>query len=496
MYSTPSSLLFATFLALTASATPSHESKRCTGTISSLNDVAAAIKCTTININSFTATPGVTFDLELLDGTTVNLLGDVTFGVSNWAGPLFQIAGNNVVFNGNGHTFNGNGPSYWDGQGGNGGVTKPKFMKVKNTGTFTNLKILNSPVHVFSVGGSGPLTISSITIDDSAGDKPNSASGSNPAGHNTDGFDVSASNIIIKDCVVMNQDDCLAINKGSNITFQNNKCSGGHGISIGSISSSVTVSDIYITGNTVTNSDNGLRIKMDADATGSTVSGIYYTGNTLSTIHKYGVLIDQSYPSTLGTPGTGVILSNVQMISGNTVSVDSSATRVAVNCGSGACTGTWNWSGLTATGGKTGTINYTGITGFSNTGTTTTTSKTSTTTTKSSTTTTKTSTTTTTKTSTTTSKTTTTTSASSTGTVAAYGQCGGIGYTGPTTCVSGWTCVYSNDYYSYVSPDELLKHASTYDSRLSSANVFKPKLDLCGSDYCLSKPVFFAHKYG
>ncbi|KAG8904493.1 hypothetical protein FRC01_008706, partial [Tulasnella sp. 417] len=62
-------------------------------------------------------------------------------------------------------------------------------------------------------------------------------------------------------------------------------------------------------------------------------------------------------------------------------------------------------------------------------------------------------TTTTTKTSTTTSKTTTTTtktstSASATGTVAAYGQCGGIGYTGPTTCVSGWTCVYSNDYYS------------------------------------------------
>ncbi|KAF3923588.1 hypothetical protein ABW21_db0201584 [Orbilia brochopaga] len=30
----------------------------------------------------------------------------------------------------------------------------------------------------------------------------------------------------------------------------------------------------------------------------------------------------------------------------------------------------------------------------------------------------------------------------------AYGQCGGATWTGPTTCVSGWTCVYSNDYYS------------------------------------------------
>jgi acetylxylan esterase len=29
-----------------------------------------------------------------------------------------------------------------------------------------------------------------------------------------------------------------------------------------------------------------------------------------------------------------------------------------------------------------------------------------------------------------------------------YGQCGGIGYTGPTVCVAGTTCTYSNAYYS------------------------------------------------
>ncbi|PPQ84245.1 hypothetical protein CVT24_012922 [Panaeolus cyanescens] len=34
----------------------------------------------------------------------------------------------------------------------------------------------------------------------------------------------------------------------------------------------------------------------------------------------------------------------------------------------------------------------------------------------------------------------------------AYGQCGGQGWTGPTTCVSGYTCVYSNDYYSQCVP--------------------------------------------
>jgi len=29
-----------------------------------------------------------------------------------------------------------------------------------------------------------------------------------------------------------------------------------------------------------------------------------------------------------------------------------------------------------------------------------------------------------------------------------WGQCGGIGWTGPTTCPSGWSCIVSNPYYS------------------------------------------------
>ncbi|CAL1715503.1 unnamed protein product [Somion occarium] len=34
------------------------------------------------------------------------------------------------------------------------------------------------------------------------------------------------------------------------------------------------------------------------------------------------------------------------------------------------------------------------------------------------------------------------------GTVTQYGQCGGIGWTGATACVSGFTCTKLNDYYS------------------------------------------------
>ncbi|KAF3941967.1 Endoglucanase-1 [Dactylella cylindrospora] len=34
----------------------------------------------------------------------------------------------------------------------------------------------------------------------------------------------------------------------------------------------------------------------------------------------------------------------------------------------------------------------------------------------------------------------------------AWGQCGGINWTGPTTCVSGYVCTYSNDWYSQCIP--------------------------------------------
>ncbi|CAE7230868.1 unnamed protein product [Rhizoctonia solani] len=329
--------------------------RRCTGTISSLDDVTAAQKCTTININAFTVPAGKTFAISALDGTTINLLGDVKFGVANWAGPLFSIAGNKLVFNGNGHTFDGQGASYWDGQGGNGGVTKPHpMMKIKMSGTYSNVKVLNSPAHVYSISNPAALVMSKLTIDNSAGDKPNSKSVL------SDGFDVSTTDLTIEDSTIYNQDDCIAINKGSNIIFQRNTCSGGHGISIGSVSADATVNNIQILNNKVVNNDQALRIKTKADATNASVTNVVFNGNTATGIKKYGVIVDQSYPSTLGTPGNNVAMSGISFGTNN-IAVTSDAQRVAVNCGS-KCTGTWDWSGLTVTGGKAGKVyNYKGI---------------------------------------------------------------------------------------------------------------------------------------
>jgi polygalacturonase len=132
--------------------------------------------------------------------------------------------------------------------------------------------VINSPARTYSISNPAPLTITNVVIDNctfflytranfsiythmtlALGDKTNSNSSGKAAGHNTDGcaysncifnrplclsvahplpVDCSTHNLLITDSVIHNQDDCLAINKGTNITFQRNKCTGGHGISV------------------------------------------------------------------------------------------------------------------------------------------------------------------------------------------------------------------------------------------------------------------------
>lgn len=355
------------FLVAGIAAVTATSSSSCIGTISSLNDVSSAIKCTTVNINAFTVPAGQTFELQLLDGTTVNVLGEIQFGNVSWAGPLFQVRGNDITFNGNNQRWDGGGPFYWDGRGTGGGMTKPHpMMAISISGTLNDVYVVNSPAHAFSIGNPGPLTVSGVTVDDSQGNYPNSRSGKSSAAHNTDGFDVGGSNLIIKNCTVLNQDDCLAIGRGTNITFTDNYCEGGHGVSIGSISSNVIVSDIEISGNNVVSSAYSFRIKTDTSATNSAVKNVTYIANTATNCTYYGVLVTQSYPSNMGTPGNGVTISDINFSSGTTsLTANSGAYRVAVNCGSGSCIGNWDWSGLEASGGKAGSIiNNDVITGF------------------------------------------------------------------------------------------------------------------------------------
>jgi len=57
---------------------------------------------------------------------------------------------------------------------------------------------------------------------------------------------------------------------------------------------------------------------------------------------------------------------------------------------------------------------------------------------------------------------------------AAYAQCGGQGWTGATTCVSGYTCTYSNQYYSQCLPGSAATTLSTSTTQPSSTSASQP----------------------
>jgi polygalacturonase len=216
--------------------------------------------------------------------------------------------------------------------------------------TITGLNVKNTPVQGFSINSVTGLTLDHITIDNSAGDVTN-------GGHNTDAFDVgSSTEVTISYANIKNQDDCLAINSGTNIHFTGGTCSGGHGLSIGSVGgrSNNDVKNVIIENSTISNSQNGVRIKTVYDATGS-VNNVTYRDITLSGITKYGIVVEQDYQngSPTGTPTTGVPITALT-VDGVTGDVKSSATPVYILCGSGSCSG-WKWGGVSVSGGKKST---------------------------------------------------------------------------------------------------------------------------------------------
>lgn len=64
-----------------------------------------------------------------------------------------------------------------------------------------------------------------------------------------------------------------------------------------------------------------------------------------------------------------------------------------------------------------------------------------------------------------------------------WSQCGGNGWTGPTTCVSGYTCTFSNDWYSQCIPGTGSPNPTTPTTpptTTTPAPGGKPTLYLCG----------------
>ncbi|KAI9643301.1 hypothetical protein NHQ30_007919 [Ciborinia camelliae] len=283
---------------------------------------------------------------SVMNGTTITFAGRTTFGYTNSSG--FTP----IVFGGCGITItaepgaiiDGNGQAYWDGLGSNGGKPKPNtFIKASNligSSVIENLYILNWPVHLFSITGAKGLTVRNMFLNNAAGDAPNAASGNISAGHNSDGFGIkTSSDVTVKDSIVYNQDDCVAVTSGNNITIDNLYCYGGHGLSIGSVGgkSNNNVTNITFQNSEVVNSTNGPRIKSNYDTTGF-ISNITYRNIKLTNIATYGIDIQQDYLNggPTGDPSNGVIIANItfENVTGTALP---GAKNYYILCGDGSC---------------------------------------------------------------------------------------------------------------------------------------------------------------
>ncbi|KAL7747410.1 hypothetical protein RI367_007164 [Sorochytrium milnesiophthora] len=336
----------------------------------------ALTHCDNVVIDSITVPAGTTLDLsKLKSGSTVSLRGNISFEHSEWKGPLVQISGDNITVDGAGAVLDGNGHLYWllalysghrsvpmmtfyfrDGQGGNGGVLKPKFISVSGVtnSLVRNLKVVRSPVHIFSISHCKNLSMSDVVIDNSQGD--------DAGAHNTDGFDVGNSdNVDIRRVTVHNQDDCVAVNSGTNLYFGQFTCTGSHGLSIGSVGHGDfdVVKNVTFADSVVQDSANGIRVK----AWPSTISGasgqvsdITYTNITLCNISKYGIDVQQNYLNSgpKGQPTDGVSIDNLRL-QGVHGEVQPDAHKFNILCGDTSCSN-WRFDNVALTGGRSGDV--------------------------------------------------------------------------------------------------------------------------------------------
>ncbi|EEY70270.1 polygalacturonase [Phytophthora infestans T30-4] len=200
--------------------------------------------------------------------------------------------------------------------------------------TVSGFTLKNMPYRTFSILSSQKTTISGLTLDASAGDD---------LAKNTDGFDLSGNDYVtIKGNKIYNQDDCLAMQSSTNTVFSNNYCSGGHGISIGSlggstVTSSDTVSGLTVSGNSIVNSVNGIRIK--------TIIGL----KGLVSNVKYSCRI-KSKGGYTGSPTSEVTIEDIT-VSG----LSGTATNLYDIVENSKVVSDWSFSGITVSASKTGT---------------------------------------------------------------------------------------------------------------------------------------------
>lgn len=305
--------------------------------------------CSTITIDSLTVPSGVTLDLSAAkQGAVITFIGTTTFCTQSWEGPLVSVGGTDLTVKGSG-VLDGQGAWYWK-QG--PAITRPVFFKLQSAvnSILSDFTILNMPYHTFSIVTCKYTTIDGITIDSRAG---------NGLAKNTDGFGLTKNDhVTITNCKIYNQDDCLAMQSSTNTIFSNNYCCYGHGISIGSIGGNVvdqstTVAGLTAQGNTIENSENGLRIKAIIGLKGM-ISSVKYIDNKVLNVRN-AIVIHSDYSRASGrysgSPSSLVTIADVT-ISGLT----GTATELYDIVANPKAVSEWTFSGISVSASSKGTV--------------------------------------------------------------------------------------------------------------------------------------------
>ncbi|KAI1427429.1 polygalacturonase [Xylaria sp. FL1777] len=215
-------------------------------------------------------------DLTFLNSVDVALSGSITFkaDIDYWVSNSFKydfqsstafwkIGGRDVNIYGAGvGTIDGNGQSWWDAFASNSSLLRPISLVLDGLqgGSVTGIRMVNPPNWFNLIANSSDILISDMVLTAAS-------SNSNPV-KNSDGWDTYRSDhVVIQNSVIDNTDDCVSFKPNStNIVVQGLKCTGSHGISVGSLGQYIDqydiVENVYIYNNTMSDASDAARIKV------------------------------------------------------------------------------------------------------------------------------------------------------------------------------------------------------------------------------------------